>query len=610
MAKSNKVKEQEVLQGAGFEKLVRRNPQAIKKSETPVPSAKVMLENLLLNGVNICWGYPGGAILPLYDHMYSSKIKHILVRHEQGAAFAAEGFARATGKLGVAIATSGPGATNLITGIANANMDSIPVLYITGQVATRDIGTDAFQEADTYGMSIPITKYNALIKNPDDVSRITNEAILVAMSRRPGPVLIDFPKDIQAKSTNIEYNQNYHLEPFHFELNDPAGDINQLADAFNRASRPLLYVGGGAIASDASKKIIELAEKASVPVVMTLMGLGAFPGQHELSLGMVGMHGTAYANKAVMECDFIISLGARFDDRVATDPNEFASQSMRAQIDIDSAEIEKRVHVDIHIQGDLNRVLNELIPKVNFVKKRPWIERTNELKKQNPLMFNREENVIKPQYFIHRLSERTKGNAIVVTDVGQHQMWAAQFYTVNKPRNWITSGGLGCMGFGLPAAIGAKFGRPDEDVVLITGDGSIQMNIQELATARMYNVGVKIVLFHNGFLGMVRQWQELFYEERYSSSTLTDMNPDFVKLAQSYGIEAKKISKPEEIEAGIDFLWSTKGPVLLEVMIPEQEKVYPMIPAGHKYEGMIQFDTTSEKGELFSIIPHQEAAKK
>ncbi len=569
--------------------------------------AEIMLDLLKENGVDICWGYPGGAILTFYDAMYHSDIRHILVRHEQGAAFAAEGYARATGKLGVAIATSGPGATNLLTGIANAKMDSNPVLYITGQVATAGIGTDAFQEADTYGMTIPITKYNALIKNVDDIARITQEAITVAKARRPGPTVVDFPKDIQAETTEVTSAGEFHIPAFHYETPPVTGDLDKLVEAIQRSSRPLIYAGGGAITSNASGKLTGFAESLGIPVATTLMGLGAIPGQHDLSLGMLGMHGTAYANLAVLECDLIIAMGARFDDRVAGDADEFAAQATRVQIDIDDAEIEKRVHVDLHIQGDLGEVLDQLKKKIKPTpgKTARWLERIEELKESNPMRFNRVNDQIKPQYFIHRLSERTNGNAVVVTDVGQHQMWAAQFYTVNQPRNWITSGGLGAMGFGLPAALGAKLGRPDDEVILFTGDGSIQMNIQELATAAMYDVPVKIVLFHNGFLGMVRQWQELFYEERYSHSVLKNFNPDFIALANSYGIEGKRISKADEIEEGIDFLLNSKKAALLEVMIPEGEMVYPMIPAGHKYEEMKEFDPGSEPGEPWSIIPHR-----
>ncbi|MES0491064.1 MAG: biosynthetic-type acetolactate synthase large subunit [Leptospirales bacterium] len=582
----------------------------MEKEARKKTSAKVMIDLLKKNGVDVCWGYPGGAILPFYDEMYHSDIHHVLVRHEQAAAFAANGFARATGKLGVAISTSGPGATNLFTGIADAKIDSIPVLFITGQVGTKDIGTDAFQESDTYGMSISVTKYNALIKDPDDVARITQEAISVALARRQGATLIDFPKDVQAAVTEVEEPGEFQIEEYHYKNPPVTGDLDRLIDALNRSTRPLLYVGGGVISAEVSSELREIVEKANIPVTSTLMGLGAFPGQHDLFVGMLGMHGTGYANKAVMECDLIVSLGARFDDRVAGDAKEFASQAIRAQVEIDPAEIEKRVHVDLHVQGNLAEIMPLLNKGIKKAGREEWVKRIQTLKEENPLVFNRVEGKIKPQYFIHRLSERTNGNAVVATDVGQHQMWAAQFYAVNKPRNWLTSGGLGAMGFGLPAALGAKMGRPDDDVYLITGDGSIQMNIQELATLKMYNIPVKIILFHNGFLGMVRQWQELFYGARYSSSVLTDVNPDFMKVAEGYGIASKKISKADEIEAGLDFLIDSKEACLLEVMIPASEKVYPMIPSGHKYEDMIAFDPKSEEGEPFSVIPHKSGGGK
>lgn len=570
----------------------------------PKSSAKILLDIIHSCGVEHCWGYPGGAILPLYDVMYDADIEHLLVRHEQGAAFAAEGYARATGRLGVVFATSGPGATNLITGIADAKMDSAPTLFVTGQVASKDIGTDAFQEADIYGMSMPITKYNALIKNPDDTARITREAITVAMARRQGPTLIDFPKDIQVATSEVHDEKRLSIPEFHY-VNPPIkGDLDELIRELNASHRPLLYIGGGAVSSGATQLIRELAEKGSIPVTSTLMGLGAFPGEHDLFLGMLGMHGTAYANKAVMNCDLIISLGARFDDRVAGDADQFAHQARRVQIDIDGAEIQKRVQADLTIQGHLEEVL-PLILKGLDRKDTGWLAEIAELKKNHPLRFNRVEGKIKPQYMVHRISERTEGKAVVVTDVGQHQMWAAQFYTVNEPRNWISSGGLGTMGFGLPAAIGAKKGRPDDEVILFTGDGSIQMNIQELATARMYDIKVKIVLFHNGFLGMVRQWQELFFQERYSHSVLVNDNPDFCAIAKAYGVPAKKISTSDEIEEGIDFLLNTDDVCLLEVMIPEKEMVYPMIPAGKKYEEMIEFDPASEEGEVFEIVPHK-----
>jgi acetolactate synthase-1/2/3 large subunit len=556
--------------------------------------SQVMIDVLLKNGIDICWGYPGGAILPFYDELYHSKIRHILVRHEQGAAHAAEGYAKATGKVGMCIATSGPGATNLITGITDAKMDSVPLLALTGQVATSVIGSDAFQECDTYGMSIPITKYNALLRSADDVARVTQEAITVAGARRPGPALIDFPKDIQVQKTRVT-KPEMRLDPRHYKKPEMRGDFDRLIAAISKAERPLLYVGGGAITSNAHKQIRELAEKADIPVYMTLMGLGAFPAQHRLSLGMAGMHGTAYANKAIQECDFMLALGARFDDRVALNVDDYGKRAVKAMVDIDEAEINKRVPVDIHIVGDLVEVLTYLNKHLKKQSRKAWTARIAKLKEENPLRFNVEPGSIKPQQAIYELWKKTRGEAIISTDVGQHQMWAAQYYTFNEPRQWLTSGGLGTMGFGFPAAIGAALGRPEKEVYVISGDGSFQMCMQELATVAMYKIPVKILLFNNGFLGMVRQWQELFYSNRFSQSDM-NYNPDFVKICSGYDIPAKRIDKQSELSAGIDFLVNSKTSALLEVTIPEKEKVYPMIASGARYEEMVDFVSKKEQG--------------
>ncbi|PJZ25073.1 acetolactate synthase, large subunit, biosynthetic type [Leptospira hartskeerlii] len=572
------------------------NEGKMPKTEAKISGARLMVELLEEYGVDIVFGYPGGAILPFYDELYkSTKIKHILVRHEQGAIHMAEGYARSTGKLGVCIATSGPGATNLVTGLTDAKLDSVPILAITGQVATNAIGTDAFQEADIYGITIPITKYNALIKSADDIARHFQEATLVALGGRPGPVLLDFPKDVQTELTSVRKVDKLKIDSRHYQKPPIGGDLDSFAAALNKAKRPLLYVGGGAINANASKEIKELAEKGNIPVTTTLMGIGAFPGTHQLSVGMLGMHGTAYANKAVLECDYILNLGARFDDRVAK-PGEFAENAIRAHIDIDTAEFNKRVSVDYLLHGDLKEVLKALIPKVNKVDRPEWVGFLDTLKKNHPLEFDDSTDTIKPQGFLQKLYEKSKGKAIVSTDVGQHQMWAAQYFLFEEANRWLTSGGLGTMGYGLPAAIGAKFGNPNKTVICVSGDGSIQMNIQELATIAMYKKGVKILIFNNNFLGMVRQWQELFYEERFSESEW-NYNPDFVKLGEAYSIKGLRISNKSEIDKALEFFLEDDDARILEVMIPAEEKVFPMIPAGKSQKDMIEFSDTVRAGK-------------
>lgn len=555
--------------------------------------AKLMLDLLLSHEVDLVFGYPGGAILPFYDELYNSSIKHILVRHEQGAMHMAEGYAIVSRKPGVVIVTSGPGATNTITGLTDAKMDSIPVMVISGQVPTTAIGQDAFQEADVFGITIPVTKYNALIKNVDQLADIFEEAWIMLTKGRPGPVVLDFPKDVQVQETTNLKGQPKISKRF-LEKPKIEGDLEKFADVINKSKRPLLYVGGGAVISGAFNEIRTIAEKGMIPVISTLKGLGAFPGTHILSLGMAGMHGTAVANKAILECDYILSLGARFDDRVAGVPSDFAPNAIRAHIDIDPSEFNKRVTVDYILHGDLKDVLQALIPFIEKKDRSDWVQHLEEYKQKYPLEFEDSEEVIKPQKFLKRLYEITKGKAIVSTDVGQHQMWTAQYYLFDEPNRWLTSGGLGTMGFGFPAGIGAAIAKPNDLVISISGDGSFQMCIQELATVRQYNVPIKVVLLNNNFLGMVRQWQELFYQERFAESEY-QFNPDFLKIMEGYNIPAKRITKPQEIDSGIEYLLSENGPAFLEVVIPAEEKVFPMIPAGKSQRDMILFSDIYKK---------------
>lgn len=549
--------------------------------------AQLLVDLLQSHGVDQVFGYPGGAILPFYDELYKSHIKHILVRHEQGAIHMAQAYARVTGRPGVVVVTSGPGATNVVTGIADAKMDSIPVFVISGQVATTAIGSDAFQEADMCGITTPITKYSTLVRHADELAQRFEEAWLMCTVGRPGPVVLDFPKDVQNQPTSImqmapDLPERLIVKPI------VQGQLQEIAKAFNNAKRPLLMVGGGAINAGASTEVRTLAEKAMSPVTTTLMGLGAFPGNHIMALGMPGMHGTAYANKALLECDFLCVLGARFDDRIAGNARLFAKNAIKAHVDIDAAEFNKRVNVDYLLQGDLRDAINALLPYVEKKDRSGWVNHLESYKQEFALAYEESQEAIKPQRMLKKLYEMSEGKAIVATDVGQHQMWAAQYYHFDRPNRWLTSGGLGTMGYGLPAAIGAQFAKTDELVVCVTGDGSFQMCIQELATIRAYNLGVKILLLNNGFLGMVRQWQELFYEERFSESEW-HYNPDFIKLAEAYGIKGKRIVKPNEIESGLEFMLADRESCILEVVIPAEEKVFPMIAAGKDQADMLQF---------------------
>ncbi len=548
--------------------------------------AEILIECLKRENVEILFGYPGGQVLPIFDKLYDAPIKFILVRHEQAAAHAADGYARATGKTGVCLATSGPGATNLVTGIATAYMDSIPMVAITGQVKSFLIGNDAFQEADITGITRPITKHNYLVEDVKDLARIMKEAFHIASTGRPGPVLIDIPSDIQMQECEFEYPKEVSIRGYKPTYTGHAGQIKRAAKAISESKKPILYVGGGAIISDASKEVTELATKNEIPVTMTLLGLGAFDTTHELSLGMLGMHGTAYANHAIMDSDLIISVGARFDDRVTGKLDAFAPHAKVIHIDIDPASVSKNVEVDIPIVGDAKIILKELNKSIKKPDTKDWIKTIAEWKKKYSLKY-KDDDALRPQYILEQIYEATKGNAIICTEVGQNQMWAAQFCKFTKPRTMLSSGGLGTMGYGFPAAIGAQLGKPDAHVFDIAGDGSIQMNIQELATSVANKLPIKIVILNNCYLGMVRQWQELFYKHRYSYTCLNGTEPDFVKLAEAYGAVGMLITKKTEVRAAIDKALAIKNTVIMDFRIEREENVFPMVPAGEAINKMI-----------------------
>jgi len=550
--------------------------------------SQILVDMLVEEGVEIIFGYPGGVVLPLMDVLYDTRsIKFVLTRHEQGAAHMADGYARATGKVGVCLATSGPGATNLTTGIATANMDSIPIVAITGQVRTSLIGNDAFQEADTTGITRPITKHNYLVKDVKDLARTIKEAFYIARTGRPGPVLIDVPADVTLGEVEGEPDKQMRLPGYRPRLDGHPRQIRAAAAALNEAQRPVIFIGGGIIISGASDELRTLAETANVPVTSTLMGLGAFPGDHPLFLGMLGMHGTPVANYAVTECDLLFSIGARFDDRVTGKIDAFAPKAKIVHIDIDPTSISKNIKVDIPVVGDAARILRELIPHVRHAERKPWHDQIAEWRRKHPLTYNdKSSGYVKPQAVIQALCRMVPADTIIATEVGQNQMWTALWYTFRKPRTLLTSGGLGTMGYGFPAAIGAQAGCPDRLVIDIAGDGSIQMNIQELATAVNYNLPVKVIILNNGYLGMVRQWQELFYGRRYSQVSLAG-SPDFVKLADAFGATGLRLEDPKEIEAKLEQALKTPGPVLLDVRIEPEENVFPMVPAGQPINHMI-----------------------
>ncbi len=547
--------------------------------------AEIILESLRKEKVEVMFGILGGTVLPIFDVLYDFPIKFILTKHEQGAAHMADGYARATGKVGVCMATSGPGATNLVTGIATAYMDSIPLVAITGQVPTAVIGNDAFQEADVTGVTRPVTKHNYLVKKVEDLARVIKEAFYIASTGRPGPVVIDVPKDVQIAETTYKYPSEVQMRSYKPTYTGHVRQIKRAAEAVAKAERPIIYAGGGVIISGAATELTKFARKANVPVTTTLLGLGGFPETDKLSLGMLGMHGTQYANHAIMESDLIIAIGARFDDRVTGKLDEFAPGADIIHIDIDPSSISKNVKVDIPIVGDAKLILQEFVKHVEKKKYSGWHKKIDSWKKKHPLSYKKD-GELRPQFVVEQIYEVTKGEAIIATEVGQNQMWAAQFYNYTKPRTFLSSGGLGTMGYGFPAGIGAQIGCPDRIVFDIAGDGSFQMNIQELATAVINKVPVKVAILNNQYLGMVRQWQELFYKKRYSHTSLAG-GPDFVKVAEAYGASGICVKKKSEVKPALKKALSIDGPVVLDFRVVEEENVFPMVPAGAAVNQMI-----------------------
>jgi acetolactate synthase-1/2/3 large subunit len=554
--------------------------------------AQIIMAVLKEEGVESIFGFPGGVVIDIFDELSRTDIQHILVRHEQGAAHAADGYARAKGSVGVCLVTSGPGATNTVSGLASAYMDSIPVVALTGQVPTALIGNDAFQEVDIVGITRPCTKHNYLVKRTEDLARVLKEAFHIARSGRPGPVLVDLPKDVSQGKARYKPLPEPRMPSYNPTYEPNIKQLRRAVHHIREAKRPVVFSGGGVILSGASKELTEFAKKLHAPVTASLMGLGSFPGTDPLWLGMPGMHGTYRANMAIGACDLLIGIGVRFDDRVTGKVETFAPNAKIIHIDIDPTSISKNIPVTVPIVGDcknalrgLNRLLREEKVKIDKRSRKPWFEQIEKWKSTQPLRY-KQKNVIKPQYVVEKLYELTKGKAIITTEVGQNQMWAAQYYHFDGPNCFITSGGLGCMGFGLPAAIGAQVACPDRLVVDVAGDGSIQMNIQELATAVQYRLPVKVVILNNRFLGMVRQWQELFYEKRYAATDL-EQGPDFAKLAEAYGAVGLKATKPQEVEAVLKQGLESPGPAVMDFWVAREECVYPMVPAGASITDML-----------------------
>jgi len=555
-------------------------------NEKMIKGARILLECLSRLGINEIFGYPGGAVIPIYDELYSFKeIKHYFARHEQGAVHEADGYARSTGKVGACLATSGPGATNLVTGIMTAHMDSIPLLVITGQVSSSLLGKDAFQESDIVGITVPITKNNYLVQDIKDLPRILKEAYYIASTGRPGPVLVDIPRDIQLQEIpydefNKIYENHFSLEGYNPVYEGHKGQIKTAIKMIKDSKKPLIIAGAGILKAHAYEELKEFVEKTNIPVAMTLLGLGSFSGNHELALGMIGMHGTTYANYAANEADLIIAAGMRFDDRVTGNPQKFVPNAKIIHIDIDPAEIGKNKLIDVPIVGDLKNVLTDLNEKAPKVSYDEWLKQIKKWKKEYSLTYRKtEDDILIPQEILSEIDKITKGNVIVATDVGQHQMWAAQYLTFNNPYSILTSGGAGTMGFGLPAAIGAQVANPNKKVLAVVGDGGFQMTFQELMLIKEYNLPVKIFIINNSYLGMVRQWQELFHEKRYSSVDLS-YNPDFIKIGEAYGIKSIQLKNKKDLKKNLKKILESDEAVLVECIVEKEENVYPMIPAG------------------------------
>jgi acetolactate synthase-1/2/3 large subunit len=551
-----------------------------RRSLLKIKGSQIIVESLIKEKVEYLFGYPGGVVIPIFHELYHAPLKFILSRHEQGAIHAADGYARASGKPGVVIATSGPGATNLITGIATAHMDSVPLVVFTGQVSTALIGNDAFQEVDITGITRPISKHNYLVQDVKDLARIIKEAFYIATTGRPGPVVIDVPVDISNSVHKFEYPEEVQLRGYKPTYDGHPIQISKACKLIESSKRPVIYAGGGVIISGAHEELRELVKRTGIPITTTLLGMGAFPETDPLSLEMLGMHGTYFANYAIHHSDLIIAIGARFDDRVTGKVSEFAPNAKIIHIDIDPASVSKNIQVDVPIVGDCKRILREMLKEVKAPDIAEWVDEVKKIKADHPLQYEDKENEIKPQYVIEQIYKETEGKAIITTEVGQHQMWAAQFYKYTEPRTFISSGGLGTMGFGLPAAIGVQLARPDRRVFDIAGDGSIQMNIQELIVAAQHRLPVIVAILNNGFLGMVRQWQQLFWEKRYSH-TCINFAPDFVKLADAYGCYGMRITEKADVVPAIrKALEITDRPIILDFHVSREENVYPMVPAG------------------------------